>query len=350
VNPLAAPAAVATVVLGVLVVVLLVAVAAVHTTRARRLASAAENRAELMALVHELLDDGDADAVAAAPPDLDEVLLHLLPQLRGADREAIQAALTRRGVVARAAADLDARAAWRRGRAATLLGSTAGRDHLARLTALLADRSIEVRCAAARALGRVGDPAAVHGLLAALTTARPLPAGVVGMAVLDLGTAVLPALRATLVTGSPAARALSADVVGLHGDVVACPALAELLTDPRQPEDVRRAAATALGRIGDPGCTEPLADVLVDVTLPALRRAAAEALGRIGDPAGAPALLAGLTCPAREVAAACSDALVVLGADGESLLSDAAARGGPLGAAAAATLDAVPRHGRLVGA
>src|SRR5215213_685970 len=192
VNSLAAPAAVATAVLGVLVVVLLVAVAAVHTTRARRrarrLAAAEENRAGLMALVHDLLDDGDPDAVTAAPPDLDEVLLHLLPQLRGADREAIQTALTRRGVVARAAADLDARAAWRRGRAATLLGSTAGRDHLARLTALLADRSIEVRCAAARALGRVGDPAAVHGLLAALTTARPLPAGVVGMAVLDLGT------------------------------------------------------------------------------------------------------------------------------------------------------------------
>ncbi|WP_448611069.1 HEAT repeat domain-containing protein [Geodermatophilus sp. URMC 60] len=349
-NPLAAPAAVATAVLGALVVVLLVMVAAVHTTRARRLASAAENRAELMALVHDLLDDGDTDAAAAAPPDLDEVLLHLLPQLRGADREAIQTALTRRGVVARAVADLDARAAWRRGRAATLLGSTAGRDHLARLTALLSDRSLEVRCAAARALGRVGDPAAVHGLLASLTTARPLPAGVVGMAVLDLGTAVLPALRATLVTGSPAARALSADVVGLHGDVVASPALAELLTDPRQPEDVRRAAATALGRIGDPGSTEPLAEVLVDATLPALRRAAAEALGRIGDPAGAPTLLAGLTCPAREVAAACGDALVALGPEGESLLSDAAARGGPIGAAAAATLDAVPRRGRLVGA
>src|SRR5215218_2608076 len=107
---------------------------------------------------------------------------------------------------------------------------------------------------------------------------------VFGIALLDLATPVLPSPRASLVSGPPAARALSADVVGLHGDVVACPALAELLTDPRQPEDVRRAAATALGRIGDPGCTEPLADVLVDVALPALRRAAAEALGRIGDP------------------------------------------------------------------
>jgi len=350
VNSLAAPAAVATAVLGVLVVVLLVAVAAVHTSRARRLVAARENRAELMAVVYDLLDDGDEQAVVDAPADLDEVLLHLLPQLRGADREAIQTALTRRGVVARAVADLDARAAWRRGRAATLLGSTAGRDHLARLTALLADRSVEVRCAAARALGRVGDPAAVHGLLASLTTARPLPAGVVGMAVLDLGTPVLPALRATLVTGSPTARALSADVVGLHGDVIAGPALAELLTDPRQPEDVRRAAATALGRIGDPGSTDPLAEVLVDVALPALRRAAAEALGRIGDPTGAPALLAGLTCPAREVAAACGDALVALGPEGSAVLADAAARGGPLGAAAAATLDAAPRPGLLVGA
>ncbi|SDN57983.1 HEAT repeat domain-containing protein [Geodermatophilus sp. DSM 45219] len=348
-NSLAAPAAAATAVLGTLVVVLLVAVAAVHTLRARRLSDAEERRADLMALVHDLLDDGDGDAVVAAPADLDEVLLHLLPQLRGADREAIQTALTRRGVVARAVADLDARAAWRRGRAATLLGSTAGRDHLARLTALLSDRSREVRCAAARALGRVGDPAAVHGLLASLTTARPLPAGVVGMAVLDLGTAVLPALRATLVTGSPAARALSADVVGLHGDVAATAALAELLTDPRQPEDVRRAAATALGRIGDPAATGPLTEVLVDAALSGLRRAAAEALGRIGDPAAAPVLLAGLTCPAREVAAACGDALGELGAEGTAVLTDAAARGGPLGAAAALTLEAVPQPGRLVG-
>ncbi|SNS98466.1 HEAT repeat [Geodermatophilus pulveris] len=348
-SSLAAPAAVATAVLGVLVVVLLVAVAAVHTTRARRLAAAQGSRAGLMALVHDLLDDGDDEAVVAAPRDLDEVLLHLLPQLRGADREAIQTALTRRGVVARAAADLDARAAWRRGRAATLLGSTAGRDHLARLTALLADRSLEVRCAAARALGRVGDPAAVHGLLASLTTARPLPAGVVGMAVLDLGTAVLPALRATLVTGSPAARALSADVVGVHGDLAATSALVDLLTDARQPEDVRRAAATALARIGDPAATDPLARVLLDAALPPLQRAAAEALGRIGDPAGAPALLAGLTCPAREVAAACDDALVALGPEGAAVLADAAGRGGPLGTAAAATLDATSQPGRLVG-
>ena len=98
-NSLAAPAAAATAVLGTLVVVLLVAVAAVHTSRARRLADAEERRADLMDLVYDLLDDADGDAVVAAPADLDEVLLHLLPQLRGADREAIQTALTRRGVV-----------------------------------------------------------------------------------------------------------------------------------------------------------------------------------------------------------------------------------------------------------
>ena len=85
-NPLAAPAAVATAVLGVLVVVLLVVVAAVHTTRARRRAATEADRAELMDLVHDLLDDGDPEAVTAAPPGLDDVLLHLLPQLRGADR------------------------------------------------------------------------------------------------------------------------------------------------------------------------------------------------------------------------------------------------------------------------
>jgi HEAT repeat protein len=239
-------------------------------------------------------------------------------------------------VVARAAGDLRARAAWRRGRAATLLGSTASRWFTAELSALLADRNGEVRCAAARALGKAGDPAAIGALLASLDAARPLPAGIVGMAVLDLGTPVLPALRAALAGGGPGARTLAAEVLGLHGDLAAAPALEGLLAAAGQPAAVRRAAAGALGRIGSPTSTPVL---LTALGVPALTATAAEALGRIGDPFALPALTAGLSAARPEVRTACAGALGALGAEGRAALAGAAAGTGSAAAAARAALD-----------
>ena len=154
-----------------LVVVLLVAVAVEHGLRTRRVTRDVRRRAELTPLVHALLDGDAADeaAMAAAPALLDELVLDLLPQLRGADRAALQSVLLERGVVTRAAGELTARGAARRGRAAVLLGNAASVEHTAALVALLDDRTSEVRNAAARALGKNGDPAAVGPLLAAVT-------------------------------------------------------------------------------------------------------------------------------------------------------------------------------------
>ncbi|WP_164701983.1 HEAT repeat domain-containing protein [Modestobacter sp. KNN46-3] len=337
------------VVLTALVVVLLLAVGLQHRQRTRAQARDARRRSELMPTVHALLDDdGDDPAGGAVDPQLtsaprllDDLVLDLLPQLRGSDRRALQRVLAARGVVDRAVADLTARAAWRRGRAATLLGSAAATDHTPALAALLTDRSADVRSAAARALGKAGDPTSVTPLLAALTGARPLPLGVVGMALLDLGTPVLPALRTALTDGSPAAQALAAEVLGVHGDPAATPGLLTLVHDRWQPADVRRAAATALGRIGSPQATAELTQLLSTGPVPGLQRVAAEALGRIGDPAAIPPLVSGLHATDPGVRAACADALAAIGDEGRGRLRVLSIGTSPAGRAALAALDAV---------
>lgn len=327
-----------------LIVVLLLAVAVSHATRGRRQARDARRRRELTPLVHALLDDDPTDAtpvpdVVEAPPELDEIVLELLPQLRGSDREVLRRLLAERGVVARAVSDLDARKPWRRGRAVALLGSAAGSHHIAALAARLQDRSLEVRCAAARALGKAGDPAAVGYLLPAMSGARALPHGVVGMALLDLGATALPVLRDALTGDAADGRELVAELLGVHGDVAAAPLLESVLRDPGEPRDVRAAAAGALGRIGSPTSTEPLVRVLTDDSDPALQRTCAEALGRIGDPVAAIPLLAAMASPDVAVGATAADALARLGAEGRQWLEEVAAGDGSVAPVARAALD-----------
>jgi HEAT repeat protein len=325
-----------------LVLLLLLSVGGVHVARRRRERRDAARRAELTPLVYTLLDGEEtARSLTDAPAVLDDVVLHLLPQLRGADRQVLRDVLVARGVVDRASDDLSARAPWRRGRAAMLLGATGSTRHPHALITLLEDRSPDVRSAAARAIGKAGDVAAVPHLLGSLTSPRPLPSGIVGMALLDLGTSALPALRTALETGSAPARALAAGVLGLHGDVPATGALTAALDDEQSSPDVRRAAAEALGRIGAPQAAPALSRVTVLGGDPALRQAAAEALGRIGDPDCVPALLAGMAAADLRVRTACADALASIPPEGRERLQAVAASDGPAAGAARAALDAV---------
>ncbi|SOE00193.1 HEAT repeat domain-containing protein [Blastococcus haudaquaticus] len=325
-----------------LVVLLLLSVGGAHLARRRREQRDASRRAALTPLVYNLLDgEQTAQSLADAPAVLDDVVLHLLPQLRGNDRQVLRDLLVARGVVDRAAEQLSARAPWRRGRAAMLLGATGSTRHTPDLVTLLEDRSPDVRSAATRALGKAGDVAAVPYLLAALTTFRPVPSGIVGMAVLDLGTPALPALRTALDSGTASARALSASLLGLHGDLPAVAALTAALDDPGAPPHVRRAAAGALGRIGAPQAGDALSRVTVFAVDPALRQAAAEALGRIGDPDCVPALAAGMSASDLRVRTACADALASITPEGRDRLRALGALDGPAAPAARAALDAV---------
>jgi HEAT repeat protein len=327
-----------------LIAVLLLTVGAAHVLRGRREARDARRKRRLTPLVHAVLDDDPTDAtplpdVLGAPADLDEIVLELLPQLRGSDRETLRRLLAERGVVARAAGDLTARRAWRRGRAVSLLGSAAGTHHIAAMAALLDDRSPEVRCAAARALGKAGDPGAVDALLRATSGERALPSGVVGMALLDLGTIALPVLRDAFGHQRGPARALVAELLGVHGDPSAASLLEDLLRDAGEEPGVRRVAAAALGRIGSPTSTEPLVSALTNSADARLQRAGAEALGRIGDPVATIPLLAGLADDDVAVRAACADALLQLGPQGRASLEEVAYGPGEAAGVALAALD-----------
>jgi HEAT repeat protein len=342
--------AIAGVVITGLVVLLLLLVGVVHVTRRHRERRDATRRAALTPFVYALLEGEDEDGpLADAPAVLDDVVLHLLPQLRGRDRQVLQEVLVARGVVDRAADDLGSRAAWRRGRAAMLLGAAGSTRHTHDLITLLADRSPDVRSAAARAIGKAGDAMAVPHLLAALTAVRPLPSGIVGMALLDLGTPALAALRTALEPGPAPARALAAGLLGHHGDLPSTPALTALLDEADAAVEVRLAAAEALGRIGAPQAGASLSRVTVLASDHTLRRTAAEALGRIGDPAGASALVAGMTAADLDVRTACADALAAIGPEGRARLEHLAALRGPAADAARAALAATPRLLGLAG-
>jgi HEAT repeat protein len=336
-------AALTSAVLTLLVASLLVATAVSRARRTRRAVRDAQRRAELMPLVHALLDAEDDDAgtpdLPATDPLLDELVLELLPQLRGADRAVLQAVLVRRGVVDQAVAELGARAAWRRGRAAERLGNIAGGQHVPQLAALLGDPVPDVRSAAARALGRTGEVSAVALLLTGLAARPGVPPGIVGMALLDLGTPALPALREAVNGPVAEARSLAAELLGLHGDPAAADVLVEVVADAQRDPAVRRTAATALGRIGSPHATAALVLALTSPGALDVRVAAAEALGRIGDPSGLDALTRGLRTGAPLVQVTCAEAMAAFGSNGRARLAAHAVLAGPTGTAARAALD-----------
>jgi HEAT repeat protein len=154
-------------------------------------------------------------------------------------------------------------------------------------------------------------------------------------------TDALPALREALRSGSPGDQVLAAEQLGLLGDGTGTGVLESAVLDEDRPLAVRRAAATALGRIGWTRSADPLSRVLARSVDPALRCAAAEALGRIGDPTALSALTAGLASPAAEVRRTCAGALSRLGAEGREWLGVLAAGGGVAADAAREALEAV---------
>ncbi|MFB6281155.1 MAG: HEAT repeat domain-containing protein [Haloferacaceae archaeon] len=131
------------------------------------------------------------------------------------------------------------------------------------------DDAIEVRAAAVDALDRIGA-GALERFVAEL---EGVSAG---------GRADWAAAREyvnALASDRPEVRMAAATVLGRIGDGEATMPLVDLLDDPEP--DVRRRAARALGRIGDRRANEALAAALDDGN-PGVRRAAAVALGALG--------------------------------------------------------------------
>jgi HEAT repeat protein len=285
----------------------------------RRAALIAELRPRLLVVL-----DGDApDAGLSAlgrggGRAVDDLASDLLPKLRGDDRAALVGLLESRGTLQRARRRLRSRSPVRRAGAAELLGRAGDTRATEDMLRLLSDRDVDVRSATARALGKMGDPAAVPALLAALDADRPVPATVVTMALLHLGPGATEALTEALDSGSPRARAIVADLLGLDGAFGALTALERSLADPTAA--VRAASARALGRLGAPSAVKPLAASLRHDENLEVRISAAWALGETGGTQAVEALRQALVSEQPLLVRGAAIGLGSCGSDGKRVL------------------------------
>jgi HEAT repeat protein len=291
-----------------------------HQRRQARIERALRPR--LLAYLAE--DDPDPAELAlhgrAAGRSLDALATGLLRKLRGEDRRVLTTLLEASGQIDRARRDTRRPGPVRRARAAELLGAAGAADALPDLTRLLRDRDPDVRAAAARALGKLGHPQAASSLLATLGAERPVPAGVVSIALLHLGPACAPALRDGLDIGNgPHVRTLAAELLGRLGAIEAADRLIEAVDSDPFPA-VRAAAARALGRAGVPRAAAPLERALARDPAAEVRRAAAWALGELGGGAAVDGLAAALSSGDHALAREAARSLLSCGPAGRSLL------------------------------
>ncbi len=229
-------------------------------------------------------------------------------------------------------------------RAAVLRLGGGGDGDLARLVEALGDDSWRVRKEAAVRAAAWPDPArAAEALTRALAEPENVGrrnAAVEGLA--RLGSAALAPLVDAL-GPRPEHRKLIVDTLGMLADRRAVGPLAASLDD--GDENVRAAAAEALGKIGGPEAEQALGralargELLLSVACldalnrlnarlsvrevapltatPVVRPAALEALGGSGDPEAVPYLLAGLTDPSRAAREAAALALRKLHRDSD---------------------------------
>lgn len=139
---------------------------------------------------------------------------------------------------------------WRRLEAVRILGMLEGKVEPQILFDRLRDPVPAVRLAAARGLGRSGDPRAVDPLLASLATPAGLSRPQIAAILVDLGASAHPRLRA-LLRKPPQTRAEARlyatilEVLALSGDTRAAPYIQYALTD--QDPEIRIAAFRAAG-------------------------------------------------------------------------------------------------------
>ena len=341
----------ASVALALVVVVARVARFAAGSAREARLAP---HRPALLAVAA----GGDEDGAQAARlravsgrdwPTVRALAVALLGKVRGEPADELARLLDARGEFRRARSAVRSRRAIVRERAAWVLGLARQQEDAVLLLPLLADRSDDVRLAAARSLGWLGDPVAAAPLLAAVRPVRGqpgIPVAVAAEALLSFGTGAVPAVSSGLADGDPTVRAVAAMVAAEEALSTVAPQLRSLLADDPVLE-VRVPVARALGVVGGPEDVPGLAAQTAATQPPAMRRAAAQALGELGDPGAAPILAGLLADPDVRLAQSAGDALVRMGPHGARELLYASAGTGPAARAAARSLGMARLRGNM---
>jgi HEAT repeat protein len=306
-------------------VLLIVATKVTRTLRDRRTAAlVAPHRADLLAVASGEDDDGaHRDALIAvdgpAREALDDAVLDLLEKVRGVPAEELAAVLLAHGAVDRAPHDLQHRNTVRRARAAHVLGLCHVGAALPLLVEALKDPAPEVRVAATRALGRLGEPCAAAPLLTAVGAERAVPAGPAADALEQMGVGIAGALRDGLLAVSPTTRTVAAYLSG-EGSFTRSTDLLRLSLTTDEDSVVRATAAVALGRMGRPGDVPVLLAGTSGEQPSELRRACASALGDLGDPQAVDGLRALLADPDPRLAEIAATSLLRLGPVGRTAL------------------------------
>ncbi len=301
----------------------------------RRARLAAAPRRALLALAADGYESGELDTLVALPERawraVQPVAIAMLSKVRGEGLAALATVFERRGDIASYLRALSARKEARRAWAAEVLGGVRCEPAVPGLIGLLRDRVPEVRLVAARALGRIGDPAAAQPLLDSLATAQPVPTHLVTQALVQFGPAAAPALVAALDHTEPAVRLAALQALRLTGTIGAEARVTAVLSQDSSLE-VRVAAAALLGRLGTGSAVAPLLAATLPTRPLPLRAAACAALGELGA-AAAVAPLSGLLDDVQyPVAHSAAHALAALGEPARPSLWSSAARHSVAGA------------------
>lgn len=271
-----------------LLLLITLAIRRVVTVRQGRRYATAVRRVRPIAILMVEGESGERPVLGAGDQAvLAEVLGRYSRQLTGGDRTRVADYFRGSDALAQSLHELGSRRAWRRAAAAYRLGDMGCEEAAPALLAALGDSNRTVRAAAARSLGRLKIVDAAKPLVEALVSGL-VPSGVAGEALVELGPAAVPELRAIAEHPSHRLRAAAIALLGLVGDSADSPLAVRCLGDPSA--EVRAAAAETLARIGGPPAESALRSTLDD-RIAFVRAGAAGALGVIGSRAALPRLL-----------------------------------------------------------
>jgi hypothetical protein len=340
----------------VLIIVLALATTIVRVYRRRRTAAVERELAQLRPVLMQYLatwEDGDARMLGdtlirhrSHTVSFEELIAGLLPKLRGADRAVLVDILRRRGTIDRACQQSRHWLSMRRALSAELLGSAGAIEGIPYVAKLLDDRTVQVRLAAVRALGRIGTKDAAAVLIAHVDEKNHgIPPQPVTMALLRIGVEAAEPLMAALDSERMNVRTMAAEVLGVLGLIPATTPLEHRLgVDPDV--EVRVGAAHALGRLGMPSAVGPLIHSLQTERHAHVLAAVATALGQMSDPSSIPTLELALADAEPMVRIAAAQALIQIGGEGIDRLRSIAQRGAP---GADAAREALTHHSIVAG-
>jgi HEAT repeat protein len=227
---------------------------------------------------------------------------------------------------------------WTRAEGARCLGQARCRRAKRALLEKLRDPVMEVRLAAAWALGRIGDADVIVPSLEALVSLSRLAGLRLSATVFEMGEKAVDPLIQALPHPDRAVRLLTVHLLGEMGHRRAVPAILQR-THPEEEREVRLAAFKALGTLGDARALRPLIEALEDPQWE-VRAQAARSLGLLRNPEAVPVLAKTLADPKWWVRRNAGEALAQLGKAGADALARAyQSPSGPAQSMAAQWLD-----------